>query len=177
MCEDNEHITQAVELALNQSNHLPTNIRDFLVIKNINIIQFQQTEEICNDSILKKHLYEQEPIRLIMNKAIECDNSSLTAYDILTAKIYIKLMQFKRDKAYIPGETLQVELLRIKMMLMGSIAILIHLYKHSLCKEISDLAIEHVCTCYAEPELEWFIKVLKESVHGKMQYIYINMNF
>ena len=96
-----------------------------------------------------------------MDSIIDSESSCETKIKKVLLSILVKLMQFRKENIYIPGETLQIEQQRVKLMQFGIVPLCLHLILNSTeNKELPDMAAEHLCMCYPTPELEWTLELM-----------------
>ncbi len=74
-------------------------------------------------------------------------------------QILVRVIENKKESAYIPGETLQAEQQRAKMMLFGVVPLCLHLVQSEADKpestKLAKMAKEHLIGGYTTGELEW----------------------
>ncbi len=108
--------------------------------------------------MLKRHFCDTWVIYQIMDSLISdwgprTEQSSRSKTIIL--KILTGLMQYKEKSVYIPGETLQTEQQRIRVMQCGVVPLCLHFLSRDETDDLSSIAGDHLCTSYITPELEW----------------------
>lgn len=99
-----------------------------------------------------------------MDGLIEESFGALASLQEQLLRILTKLMECKDASAYIPGETLQLEQQRCKVMQYGMLPVLCHLINQSKVSSIVQAAAEHLCTCYPTPEIEWSLQMLHKCI-------------
>lgn len=107
-------------------------------------------EALSGDALAKRLLTLQRPMHILLDSLLE-ESEILGVTPLL---ILIKIMQPQKLSFYIPGETLDTEKLRIRTLQFGAVPILFHIAETTKTKEISQLAVGHLCSCYTYGEIE-----------------------
>ena len=119
-------------------------------------------EDVSNDAALRRHFYDTEVAHALMDFLADSEKAAVDQnYTNRVFQLLQRVMEFKKEGTYIPGETLQTEQQRIRVLQSGVVLMCLHLMK-SAEANTSKLAKEHVSGCYTTRELEWVLQTMKK---------------
>jgi len=158
--KNEKDLLDIIQIGYNLEKPISDNIR----LSIVNLI-----DAIANEPSINQFLYDPQIIHLILDSilGISCKKEGENPLGILPITTFAKLLIPLPEKSHVPGENLQIEKLRVKLLQFGTIPVLFYAATHANCKEISDVAIHHICSAYLFNEIDNSQKLIDKYLQQK----------
>jgi len=140
------------------------------VNKDIRISVFGLFEQMSEDALLRRFFVNTENLHALLDCIISDSQNENCEISLNALKTLAKLVKCNKTGVYIPGQTLEAEKQRIRIMQHGFLQILAYLVlqtKDANLKKTADDFLRFSCEI---KELEWSIKALDKYVHNRILF-------
>jgi len=121
-------------------------------------------QEASFDNTLRKHFYTADIVHGLMNCVITKENIE-QKYKNLSFQFLQRLIDNKKARGYIPGETLQQEQQKARIMQLGIIPLCLCILKSNINPELVKTVKTHLYGNYSTDELEWILSLMRKSTN------------
>lgn len=119
---------------------------------------------MSGDFVLKHHLINMESLHLMLDLVVGDIENPSPQYASIIINALIKLMETSKNSIYIPGETLENQKQRVKIMQHGLLVAFLHAYERTKQDDIKKIIEGHLKRFYEIQELEWNYKLINKLI-------------